>query len=94
MNTYLIVIGKTGTGYSAQSPDVLGCTAVGETVEEVVANMEQALAQHFEGLVEDGATIPKPGGLAAYRHVMNDVGVLLAHVQIDTSRFTAPVGRS
>ena len=37
MAIYLIVIGKTTTGYSAHCPDVLGCAAVGETIEETVA---------------------------------------------------------
>ena len=97
MEIYLIVIGKTATGYSAHSPDVLGCAAVGKTVEEIVANMKEALELHFEGLVEDGDPIPKPGGVDSYREVMKDLDVdqyFLAHVQIDTSRFAAPVSHS
>src|SRR5215472_9428230 len=94
MQTYLIVISKTATGYSAHCPDVLGCAAVGKTVEEVIANMKKALEFHFEGMVEDGASIPKPSGVDAYREVMNDLDVdkyFLAHVQIATSRLPAPV---
>jgi predicted RNase H-like HicB family nuclease len=63
METYLIVIGRTLTGYSARYPDVLGCASVGKTVEEGVANMKQALEFHFEGMAEDGEPIPKPGGV-------------------------------
>jgi predicted RNase H-like HicB family nuclease len=95
MATYLIVIGRTSTGYSAHCPDVPGCAAVGKTVEAVVANMKKALEFHFEGLAEDGEPIPKSGGVASYREVMNDLKVdeyFLAHVQIDTRRFAAPVG--
>ncbi len=97
METYLIVIGRTSTGYSAHCPDVLGCAAVGKTVEEVLANMKEALTLHFEGLVEDGETIPKPGGVQAYRAVMKDLDVehdVLGHVQIDTGRFAASVGQT
>ena len=97
MAIYLIVIGKTATGYSAHCPDVLGCATVGQTVEEVVANMNQALELHFEGMVEDGDPIPKPGGVASYRAVMKDLDVdhyFLAHVQIDTRRWVAPVSQS
>jgi predicted RNase H-like HicB family nuclease len=96
METYLIVIGRTSTGYSAHCPDVLGCAAVGKTVEEVVTNMRKALELHFEGMVEDGESIPKPGGVASYRKVMKDLDVahyFLAHVQIDTSRLAAPAGQ-
>jgi predicted RNase H-like HicB family nuclease len=97
MDTYLLVIGRTATGYSAHCPDVPGCAAVGKTVEEVVANMKKALALHFEGMVEDGEPIPRPGGVDAYREVMKDLDVdryFLAHVQIDRRRFPTPVGRS
>ncbi|MCI0463643.1 MAG: type II toxin-antitoxin system HicB family antitoxin [Gemmataceae bacterium] len=83
MATYLIVIGKTATGYSAHCPDVLGCASVGKTVEEVVANMKKALALHFEGMAEDGDPIPEPGGVESYREVMKDLDVdrdFLAHV--------------
>jgi predicted RNase H-like HicB family nuclease len=97
MATYLMVIGKTKTGYSAHCPDVPGCATVGKTVEEVVANMKKALNLHFEGMAEDGDPIPKPGGVRSYRDVMKDLDLdkyLLGHVQIDTSRFEAQVSHS
>jgi len=90
MPTYLVVIGKTRTGYSAHCPDVLGCGTVGKTVEEVVSNMRKALELHFEGMAEDGDPIPNPGGVASYRELVKDLDIgeyLLAHVQIDTRRF-------
>jgi predicted RNase H-like HicB family nuclease len=34
---YPIVIEPTGTGYSAYSPDVSGCVAVGDTEQETAA---------------------------------------------------------
>jgi predicted RNase H-like HicB family nuclease len=92
MEVYLIVIGRTATGYSAHCPDVLGCATVGKTVEEVVANMKKALELHFEGMVEDGDPIPQPGGVDSYRAVMKDLDLdqyFLAHVQIDSSQFAA-----
>src|SRR5437870_12446464 len=94
MEVYLILIGKTATGYSAHCLDVPGCAAVGKTVEEVVANMKKALELHFEGMEEDGDPLPKPGGVNSYREVMKDLDLdqyFLAHVQIDTSRFVSPV---
>ncbi len=97
MEIYLLVIGRTSTGYSAHCPDVLGCATVGKTIEEVVANMKKALEFHFEGMAEDGDPIPKPSGVNSYREVMKDFDLdqyVLAHVQIDTSRFAAPVSQS
>lgn len=97
METYLIVIGKTSTGYSAHCPDVPGCGTAGKTVEKVISNMKKALALHFEGMAEDGDRIPKPGGVKSYREVMKDLDMdqyLLAHVHIDTSRLAASAQRS
>jgi predicted RNase H-like HicB family nuclease len=97
METYLMVIGKTATGYSGHCPDVLGCATVGKTVEEVVGNMKKALQLHFEGMMEDGEPIPQPGGVDSYRAVMKDLDLdryFLAHVQIDTSRFATPASHS
>ena len=59
-----------------------------------MANMKKALEFHFEGMAEDGEPIPKPGGVASYREVMRDLDAdhyFLGHVQIDRSRFVAPV---
>ena len=94
MDVYLVIIGKTATGYSAHSPDVPGCAAVGKTVEKVMQNMKEALELHFEGMVEDGDPIPRPGGVNSYREVMKDLHLeryFLAHIQIDTNRFSATV---
>src|SRR5438270_8370568 len=97
MAIYVMRRGRAATGDSAHCPDVLGCATVGKTVEEVVANMKKALALHFEGMVEDGDPIPQAGGVESYREVMKDLDLdqyFLAHVQIDTSRFAAPVSPS
>jgi predicted RNase H-like HicB family nuclease len=96
MATYLVVIGKTSTGYSAHCPDVAGCAAVGKSIEEVLDNMRGALELHFEGMTEDGETIPHPGGVASYRKVMKDLDIehyVIGHVQIHASRFPAPVNQ-
>jgi predicted RNase H-like HicB family nuclease len=97
MEVYLIVVGKTATGYSAHCPDVLGCVATGKTIEKTIANMKEALELHFEGMAEDGDPIPKPGGVNSYREVIKDLEFdqfLLAHVQVDTSQFATPLEHS
>ena len=57
---YPIVIEETGTGYSAYSPDVSGCVAVGDTEEETRRNFQDALGAHFEAMREVGEPIPQP----------------------------------
>ena len=63
---YLIVIEKTETGYSAYSPDVLGCVATGATREEVEQAIRTALEFHLEGLKTEGYDIPPPHSYSKY----------------------------
>jgi predicted RNase H-like HicB family nuclease len=57
---YPVVIEQTDTGYSAYSPDVAGCAAVGDTEQETRQNFQEALAAHFEVMREVGEPIPEP----------------------------------
>jgi predicted RNase H-like HicB family nuclease len=57
---YPVVIEQTGTGYSAYSPDVPGCVAVGDTEEETRRNFQDALIAHFQVRREVGEPIPEP----------------------------------
>ena len=56
---YSIVIERTKTGYSAYSPDVSGCAAVGDTEEETATNMQEALTFHVQAMREVGEKIPE-----------------------------------
>ena len=57
---YPVVIEPTGTGYSAYSPDVMGCVAVGDSEEETRRNFQDALIAHFDAMREVGEPIPEP----------------------------------
>lgn len=56
----VIFEGTTDTGFSAYVPDLPGCVAAGETLEETRTLMEGAIAMHLEGMLEDGEPIPPP----------------------------------
>jgi predicted RNase H-like HicB family nuclease len=58
----ILVEGGPPTNYSACSPEVLGCVATGQTIEECVAQMRSALAFHFEGMRANGEAIPESSG--------------------------------
>lgn len=63
---YAIIIEKANSNYAAYAPDVPGCAATGETVEETLAQMRSALEFHFEGLKEDNDPIPEPTTVCDY----------------------------
>ncbi len=55
----LVVVSKPSDNYSAYAPDVPGCVATGDTIEETLALMQEALQMHPEGTLEDGDPIPE-----------------------------------
>ena len=57
---YLVVVEKGPTSYGAYVPELPGCIAVGETREEVLASIHEAIELHLEGLKDDGQPIPAP----------------------------------
>ena len=66
---YAVVIEKGERNYSAYVPDLPGCVSVGDTLDEVKAEIRKAIAVHLEGLREDGAPIPSPSTSAEYVEV-------------------------
>ena len=66
---YLIVIERSDTGYSAYSPDLLGCVATGDTREEAESSMREAISFHIKGMREDGLEIPVPTSYSSYVEV-------------------------
>jgi predicted RNase H-like HicB family nuclease len=66
MYRYLIIIEKGDQNYGAYSPDLPGCVAVGDTVEEVQKNMQEAIKMHLKGMIEDREPIPVPQTMAQY----------------------------
>ncbi len=57
---YMVVVEKGRTSYGAYVPDLPGCVAVGETREEVLELVKEAVEFHLEGLRERGEPIPEP----------------------------------
>ena len=69
MKKYLVVIEKTGTGYSAYSPDLEGCVATGRTRDEVEGQMQEAIEFHLDGMARNGEPVPEPRTYSRYVEV-------------------------
>ena len=66
---YAIVIEKSETGYGAYVPDLPGCVAVGETLDETARLVREAIEFHLDGLREDGIAVPAPSTVTEYVEV-------------------------
>jgi predicted RNase H-like HicB family nuclease len=58
--TYNVIVEQADGNFSAYVPDLPGCVAVGDTIEETLREMKEAIELHLQGLREDGMPIPEP----------------------------------
>ena len=66
---YAVVIETSETGYSAYVPDLPGCVAVGESIDETERLIQEAVEFHLDGLREDGMAVPPGTTRAKYVEV-------------------------
>jgi predicted RNase H-like HicB family nuclease len=57
---YLVIVEEGPTSFGAYVPDLPGCVAAGESREEVLSLIEEAIEFHIEGLKEGGLMLPPP----------------------------------
>lgn len=55
---YAVVIESSETGFGAYVPDLPGCVAVAESIEETEDLIREAIVLHLDGFREDGLAIP------------------------------------
>jgi len=58
--SYLVVIERGDTSLGAYVPDLPGCAAVGETEEEALRLVREAMELHLQALKEQGLPLPQP----------------------------------
>jgi len=57
---YMVVIEQGPHSFGAYVPDLPGCIAAGETKQEVLELIREAIEFHLEGLKDEGASVPQP----------------------------------
>ncbi len=63
---YAIVIEKAETNYAAYVPDLSGCVAIGQSIEETEKQIREAIDLHLRGMREDGLPILEPSSSVDY----------------------------
>jgi predicted RNase H-like HicB family nuclease len=66
---YAVIVEEGESSFGAYVPDLPGCVAVGETKEEALNLIQEAIEFHIEGLREDGQPIPEPSSSIEYIEV-------------------------
>jgi predicted RNase H-like HicB family nuclease len=66
---YMVVIEEGPSSFGAYVPDLPGCAAAGESREEVLDLIAEAIEFHLEGLREQGVMPPPPLTSSEFVHV-------------------------
>jgi len=60
MYKFTVIIEKDKDGYYAYCPELQGCYSQGDTYEEALENIKDAIRLHIEDRLENGEEIPAP----------------------------------
>lgn len=60
MYKFSVIIEKNKNGYYAFCPELQGCYTQGDTYEETLDNIKDAIRLHVEDRLEEGEEIPQP----------------------------------
>ena len=66
---YAIVIEKADSNFSAYVPDLPGCIATGNSVEDAETSIREAIEFHLDGLREGNIPIPPASSRVDYVEV-------------------------
>ena len=76
-----------GIRFGVTVPDLPGCFSAGDTFDEALDSVVEAIELHLEGLAEDGGDIPVPRAIAEHRANADFADGVWAAVEVDVSRF-------
>lgn len=65
----MVVVEEGPTSFGAYVPDLPGCVAAGETREEVLQLIREAIELHVEDLKKGGHAVPAPHSSSAFVEV-------------------------
>lgn len=89
---YVVIIRRTGTGYSVDVPDLLGCVATGTTVEHSRQMIAEAIEMHLELMQQSGELIPTPCSRFEFEVDSESDEELCTWVEIDEMRAAVGAG--
>jgi len=78
--------GDQGHAYGVVVPDLPGCFSAGDTLDETIANAEEAVLLWIEAELDAGRKIPQPTSIEAHHNKKEFNGWIWAVVTVDLSK--------
>lgn len=83
----VVIHHDSGTAYGVTVPDIPGCFSAGETIDDALANTQEAINGHLELLAEEGETAPNATTIETLQANADYAGGIWAYVDIDITPF-------
>jgi predicted RNase H-like HicB family nuclease len=91
---YAVVIHKDrDPDYGVTVPDLPGCFSAGDTAEEALGNVIEAIECHIEGLLIDGESLPEVRPIESHRAKREFASGIWALVDVDLSKLSGKAKR-
>lgn len=91
---YTVAIHKDeDSDYGVSVPDLPGCFSAGDTLDDAMNQVVEAIETHIEGLMIDGEPVPTASDIEALRADENYANATWAVVDIDISRLSGKTRR-
>jgi predicted RNase H-like HicB family nuclease len=91
---YPVVVHKDpNSDYGVTVPDLPGCFSAGETLDEALQEVVEAIEAHLEGLLMDGEPIPAPQPVEHYQNHPDYAGGVWALISIDLAKLSGKTKR-
>ena len=86
---YPVVIHKEAeSDYGVIVPDLPGCFSAGETIDEALLEVVEAIECHLEGLLLEGEPIPTPQSVEYHQNNLDYIDGVWAVVGIDLAKLS------
>ena len=86
---YPVVLHKDpNSDYGVTVPDLPGCFSAGETIDDALTEVVEAIECHIEGLLIDGEPVPSPTSIETHRDDPNYADGVWALVTVDLSKLS------
>ena len=87
MKHAVVVHHKDGSAFGVAVPDLPGCFSAGDTFDEALENVVEAIEFHLEGLAEEGMNIPRAELIDVHMDNADYVGGTWGFVDIDLTPY-------
>ena len=85
--------GTQTSAWGVAVPDLPGCFSAGDSLDEAMDNARQAIDQHVEIMIEDGAPTPRARSLAVLQADAAYAGWVWAVIDVPVEKYLGPADK-